>query len=136
MLQHILPRVLKLATVISFLFIMVPGEKVSVYVWMMPLMMLYDLGKGEYFVLLIGLPVMASHIYLMYSAIRNKPTWKDGLISLISTAILTAFAILFLTAVKKYGGQQAKMLLITFFVFALANMVLDIVVLITRKDET
>jgi hypothetical protein len=128
--------VLKLATVISFLFIMVPGEKVSVYVWMMPLMMLYDLGKGEYFVLLIGLPVMASHIYLMYSAIRNKPTWKDGLISLISTAILTAFAILFLTAVKKYGGQQEKILLITFFVFALANMVLDIVVLITHKDET
>jgi hypothetical protein len=136
MLQNILPRVLKLATVISFLFIMVPGEKVSVYVWMMPLMMLYDLGKGEYFVLLIGLPVMASHIYLMYSAIRNKPTWKDGLISLISTAILTAFAILFLTAVKKYGGQQEKILLITFFVFALANMVLDIVVLITHKDET
>lgn len=135
MLQHILPRVLKLATVISFLFIMVPGEKVSVYVWMMPLMMLYDLGKGEYFVLLIGLPVMASHIYLMYSAIRNKPTWKDGLISLISTAILTAFAILFLTAVKKYGGQQEKILLITFFVFAFANMVLNILLLIARKNE-
>lgn len=135
MLQHILPRVLKLATVISFLFIMVPGEKVSVYVWMMPLMMLYDLGKGEYFVLLIGLPVMASHIYLMYSAARNKRTWKDSLISLISTGILTAFAILFLTAVKKYGGQQEKILLITFFVFALANMVLNILLLIARKNE-
>lgn len=133
--KNILPRILKLATVISFLFIMVPGEKMSVYIWMMPLMILYDLGKGEYLVILIGLPVMAAHLYLIWSAIRNRQSWKDGLLSLISAAILTAFAILFLTAIKKYGGQAEKILLVIFAVFALTTMLLNIFFLITRKSE-
>lgn len=133
--QNILLRSLKLATAVSFLFIMVPGEKVSVYVWMMPLMILYDLGKGEYLVILIGLPVMASHLYLIWSAIRNLQSWKHSLLSLISTTILTAFAILFLTAIKKYGGQAEKILLVIFAVFALTTMLLNIFFLITRKSE-
>lgn len=118
-----LSRFLKIATLLSFLMVVVPGEKVSFYVWMMPLMMLYELRAGHYLVFGTGLLIALSLWVLLLASFKKQPTKKSHIWVSLSTAVLLAFVITFLSGIRQYGGHTEIILYLNFLLWSILNLV-------------
>lgn len=122
-----LSRVLKLATIVSFLLVVVPGGKVSFYVWMMPLMMLYELRAGHYLVFGTGLLIAVSLGVLLIAVFKKHPTKIFHLFVSGATAILLVFVITFLSAIRHYGGKTEWLLYLNFLLWSVLTLTQSIV---------
>ncbi|MDE3252710.1 MAG: hypothetical protein KGO92_07870 [Bacteroidota bacterium] len=118
-----LSRFLKIATLLSFLMVVVPGGKVSFYVWMMPLMMLYEWRAGHYLLFGTGLLIAVSMCVLLIAVFKKQKSGTSPLLVSLATTVLLVFVITFLSAIRQYGGQTAWLRYLNFLFWSVLTLV-------------
>lgn len=121
-----LSRILKIATILSFLMVVVPESNQSFYVWMMPVMMLYELDSGEYLLFGTGVIILISIGILLYSAIRKQPKKNDHIWVLLATGVQLIIVVSFLSAIRKYGGRMESLLFLNFLCWSVLTSSISI----------